>query len=373
MDDVTVNNILFVDRDVKDKSFSDVFGSMEEEFPVNPKSFGRVEEISVDKFIENVLPTAKKIEAFMQRPLGKNLISLIAPVNKEAKSMFKWNNGFSWAYNGNLADSNIRENVKAAGGDVTGVLRFSIQWNDGEEWDRNDLDAHCILPNGKHIYFGNKEDRYGSGCQLDVDIINPKPETPAVENITFPDKKYMPVGEYKFYVHCYSNRGGKSGFRAEIEADGEVHNYDFTIPFRGNESVQVAKVMYDGNQLKIEDILKTNISSTKIWNISTNHFVPVTMIMKSPNYWDGQDGNGNLHYMFMLKDCINPDTPNGFFNEYLNNDLMKNKRVFEALGSKMAVENSDNQLSGLGFSSTMRNELTVRVTGNTVRIMKIKF
>ena len=45
-------------------------------------------------------------------------------------------------------------------------------------------------------------------------------------------------------------------------------------------------------------------------------------------------------------------------------------RVFEALASKAKTEYSDNQLSGLGFSSTQRNELIVKVDNKT---FKIKF
>ena len=373
LEDVNINNVLFANRDVVSRLQSnDVFEEMEQEIAINPKSFDKVEEIPVKDFIENVLPTTISMEIYFENKHSSNMVSLIAPFKKDSKTMFKWNNNFSWAYSGNITDSDIKKNVKSAGGKVDGVLRFSIQWNDGIEHNKDDYDAHCIEPKGFEIYYSRKRNTSTTG-NLDVDIINPDVGIPAVENITWVNKDKMEKGKYQFFVHNYSHRGGSDGFRAEIEFDGQIHRFNYTKSLRQNENVHVAEVTFDNNSFEIKNKLPSETSSVEVWNLKTNSFVPVSTVMYSPNYWDEQKGIGNKHFLFMLKDCNNNETPNGFFNEFLGNDLMKHKRVFEALGTKMKVENMENQLSGLGFSSTKRNSLVCKVEGHISRIIKIVF
>lgn len=371
LDDITVNNILFGDRDAAKRiTGADIFDDMASGLAIDPKKFSRAEEISIEKFISDVLPNAREVEAFVENRHAKNMVSLIAPQNADAKSMFKWGNAFSWAYSGNLADSNIRENVKKAGGNVNGKLRFSIQWNDENEYNGCDYDAHCKTPTGE-IFFGRKT--VGAGA-LDVDIINPTPGRAAVENIIWPYDADMRPGDYSFFVNCYCSREGNKGFRAELEVNGQIYQYDYRHSISTGSNVSVAIVTLDqfGN-FTVKEKLKSTASSHDVWGIQTHQFVPVSVVMFSPNYWDEQTGNGNKHYFFMLKDCVNPEEPNGFYNEYLKSDLLQHKRVLEALGGKMAVGKVDDQLSGIGFSSTVRNELIVKVKGATERVMKIKF
>ena len=372
LDDISVNNILFANRDAGCRmSGKNVFDEMMGEVSISPKKFSKVGEMPVDKFIKDVLPAASDVELFLEGRHASNMVSLIAPKVSSSKTMFKWDNGFSWAYAGNIADSDIKANVKSAGGAVDGRLRFSIQWNDGAKLHNDDLDAHCKTPKS-HIYFSNKRDPGGSGAP-DVDIIFPQKRVPAVENITWPYGSPMAYGNYEFYVHCYSHRSGTGGFRAEIEFDGNVYQFSYDRPMRTGETVKVADVFFDGKDFTLKEKLSSNMSSREMWGLHTNQFVPVSVIMYSPNYWDEQSGVGNKHYFFMLDGCKNPDSPNGFYNEFLKQELVEHKRVFEALGSKMAVDDADDQLSGVGFSSTRENSVIVKVKGATERIIKVVF
>jgi len=268
----------------------------------------------------------------------------------------------------------MKERVKAAGGKVDGVLRFSIQWNDDGDND-NDFDAHCKEPSGNVISFRNTKN-YSTTGELDVDIHCPSAEIQnkvAVENITWSRKDKMGQGTYSFSVNNFNHRGSRKGFSAEIEFEGQIYSFVYDKELRQSEIVQVATVKFDENGFSISEKLTSTSSSKEMWGVKSNVFTPVSVCMYSPNYWDMQDGIGNKHYFFMLNGCINAESPNGFFNEFINEDLMKHKRVFEALGGKMKVEDTDDQLSGVGFSSTQRNSIICKVDGSFSRIIKVVF
>lgn len=374
LDDITINDIIYVNRDAASrvKGTENVFDLLKADTTPKKSQFSKVENVDIETFIKDIAPTATGIELYIENSHISNMVSLIAPAVSDSKTMFKWGNNHSWAYNGNIADS-MKELVKAAGGNVEGVLRFTIVWNENGD-NRNDFDAHCTEPNKNHIYFRNKGIVHPSSGKLDVDIIEPAKKQVAVENIIYTNRNKMLNGLYALDVHNFTQRGGTSGFRAEIEFDGIIHQFDYSKPIRSGETVNVGVVKYDKAEgFKLVKSLPSTTSSKEIWGIKTNQFVPVSVCMLSPNYWDSSNCGGNKHYFFMLNGCINPDNPNGFFNEFLVEELTPHRKVFEALGSKMKVADADDQLSGVGFSSTLRNSIICKVSGKFERIIKITF
>lgn len=376
LDDITVNDILFSNKDSAKRidGAVDIFGELAKGAKGgNAKKFSKVEEVTIDSFINDILPTASEVELYLENKHSGNLVSLIAPQNKDSKSMFKWGNNFGWAYSGNLTDSDMKERVKAAGGNVNADLRFSLQWNEDGK-DNCDLDAHCKEADGFEIYYGaaKKPSFSRTKGQLDVDIISPCGKV-AVENIAWADRRTMKDGVYKFFVNQYSG-SVKNGFRAEIEFDGQIYSFDYPHSMRSRENVMVAEVTLKDGQFTIKELLPSNVSSKEIWGVKTNEFVPVSVICYSPNYWENVENKvGHRHVFFMLKGCINDENPSGMFNEFLVQDLYEHRKVMEALGSKMRVEDSGDQLSGVGFATDKRAEVIVKVIGNVERVLKVKF
>ena len=368
--DLSINDILFSHQPTR---ITDVFADIAKNVPVNPKTLSKVEEITIDDFLTSVVPTAKTIEALVENRHQPNFVSLLTAVNPTAPYLFKWPNHFSWSYTGNMADS-MKERVKAAGGKVDGVLRFSIQWNDDGK-NNIDFDAHAREPNGNHIYFGNCKapNRSKLGGQLDVDIIRPDSDV-AVENITWPEKRLLIRGTIGLEVNNYAGHTSSGGFKAEVEFDGQVHEFEYGKNLRGNETVPVAEVTYTSEGFSIKSMLdgKSSVNSIEKWGLKTAIFHKVTKLMLSPNHWGGSIGN--KHYMFFLQDCQTDEiAPRGFYNEFLRQDLNQYRKVLEIVGAKNVVPACKDGLNGVSFSQDQRNNVIVRVEGSFQRLLRINF
>lgn len=79
--------------------------------------FEGVEEVGIEKFMTSILPTCTSVEALLLNQHEGNMMTLTTSSGNEGKPIFKWDNNYSWSYNGNLAGkSQIKEEVKSKGG-----------------------------------------------------------------------------------------------------------------------------------------------------------------------------------------------------------------------------------------------------------------
>ena len=366
LDDIKASEILHLNSDSKKIKSVSIFDQIQPTSGSKKElNLDKIKEISINDFMEKELPNAKSVELYLENRHENNLVSITTAENKDSRRIFKWNNNYSWTFKGNLSSTSlIKQNVNKFGGKTEGALRFSIMWNeDGRSIC--DLDAHCYIHNfsGRnlnHIYYADKQN-----C-LDVDMINPREV--GVENIIFNTSYNLNSKKYVFKIVNF-NGGKNSGFKAEIEFNNQLFSYEFNKELIGDIHVATVEVTADGEMSIYHNLPATNVSRG-LFGLNTLEFHKVKLICLSPNYWD-DNAIGNKHYMFMLENCINPEKIKGFHVDNLKSELATHRKVLEVVGNTTMIEPSDaTQLSGLGFNSTIPDNVIVKINSN--KVLKIK-
>ena len=358
LSDVSVNNVLWVNNTAAAKMKDGLAGLLGNAVK-QTQTEAKAEAISIADFL-TLLPKVRDIELMVPNSQINKLMTLTTAKHGSAPSLFNWSNPFGWSYNGAVTDS-IKERVKAAGGNITADLRVSLSWQ-----NTDDLDLHVVTPDGEHIGFMRKMGRTG---HLDVDMnAGIGISTSPVENVAF----IKPTdGNYGVRVNQYSRRNSADyGFTLEIEYKGVVSSYSYDDLMSSNETKHLSFNLNKGSLTvtTMDAGLKGGpLSMVKdMWGIQTHTWTKVQTVMHSPNYWDG-NAIGNRHTFFLLEGCVNPEPVRGLYNEFLRSDLNEYGRVFELLGAKTMCESVADTLSGVGYSSTNKDVVTVRVSGDKLQ------
>jgi len=356
MEDVSVDDVLYVDNSERSR----VRGGLESllmsdaKRPAKKRPAEGATEVSADEFFREVVPGASLIEAVLEPRHGRNFVSLTAG----DPGLFKWDGGLSWSYDGDVTDS-IKEKVKRAGGRVDAPMRASLAWN-----NHDDLDLHVVEPGGSRVYFGSKVGRYGT-LDIDMNAGGHRNRQP-VENVYF---RSVPQGQTTVRVNQFHKRESvDTSFELEIELLGALYRFEHDGPLADGRSLSVDVNVVGSNVVVTPEKGWRTSEGRQVdkWGVRTGVPVRVRAAMVSPNHsgetWQG----GQKHHFLVLDECLNPDPVRGLYNEQLKPELAdKHKRVFELLGSRTKADYSDEQLSGVGFSS---GDVTLLADGRPYKV-----
>jgi hypothetical protein len=376
LSDVSVNDVKWVDGSVK-PLMKGGLGDVLMQHAQGPASRHTLAEepISLDDFMAQILPQATGMELLLKDEHLGNLMVLTAPVHPEPKQLFRWNNDFAWSYGGNVADS-IKERVKKAGGRVEGAtLRVSLSW-----FNFDDLDLHIfepplqghLLPD-QHIYHRHKRGLTGGVLDVDMNAGYGRTREP-VENIGWTNK--VPNGAYRVVVNNFCQRETNDpGFILEVESMGKVSRFTYNKVIRYGQDISVVTLhVKDGVVARFEvdpAISASNISQEK-WGLKTERYVKVNAVTLSPNYW-GSNQVGNKHTFFVLEGAVCDEPMRGIYNEFLHPRLEPHRKVFEVVGEKTKCQPMEDQIAGLGFSSTKPAAFLVKVQqGKRQRLFNVQ-
>jgi hypothetical protein len=378
LDDVSVNNVLWVDNSSRPLMKGGLAGLLAGAVSAKPTQVkeNQVTDIGIGEFLSGILPQAHSMRVLIEPALAGSFVTLTTAVREGGPPLFKWDNPFAWSYAGGVTDA-ITERVKAAGGNVKALLRFSLSWTNTDDLD---LSLEYRDKQGRHaqrLYYGQKKSRIpGLVGGLDVDMnVSGETRTP-VENIAF---THLMPGTYIVSVNNFRQRENRDvGFTLQLADETGTTNYAYplavghqktiecltaTVDAQGNVTYQVAPALSQ---------MSAQITGEK-WGVKFGQYADVHCVMLSPNHWDGQTA-GNKHWFFLLKDAKTDEQPRGIYNEYLHPDLIKHRKVFDVIGERTKPVLTDEQLSGIGVSSTLRKSVLAEVTSaRSKRTYRIQF
>jgi hypothetical protein len=365
--DIPMENVLFTNQENKFKS---IFETLKDEAAtIDVKKLSMVQEVSYKDFIEKVLPKCNSVEILFENRLQNNFVTLTTASNKETKSLMKWDNNFAWEYTNGVTDS-IKERVKKAGGNVNGILRTSLSW-----YNYDDLDIHVVEPNGFEIYYSATHSNNGGALDVDMNAGSGNTRS-AVENIIWTGRKVLD-GVYTVKIHNFAKREDVDcGFELEVEFNGNIYNFTSKLSPRNREFSENLTFRIDRVKGTIEFInqpFQTESKEIKKWNLNSNKFHKVTKITYSPNYWNENTQVGNKHLFFFVENCLTDEKTRPFYNEFLSNELDTHRKSLDVLATKLKIEPCTSQISGFGFSETIKNSVILRVTGKTQRNIRVIF
>ena len=123
----------------------------------------------------------------------------------------------------------IRDRLSQAGAEA-GAIEIALIWN-----TTDDLDLHCVDPEGNRIYWFGPRKKSPTGGWLDVDQNAKEPYVNnPVEHIRWQEGQF-PNGDYKVFVHYFANRDGNPStipFTVALKAGGTVKEFKGNISFR---------------------------------------------------------------------------------------------------------------------------------------------
>lgn len=418
--DISPADVLYVDSSQVTHMKNSLANILLKDAPISKKKvdYSKIAEVTIEEFISNIRPKASSIEVFLENRHVPRMVSLTTEKFENSPRIFAHDNPFCISYKGGFADA-VLERVKAEGGCVDAPWSFMLGWDYTCDLDFHGveigkftrfkdskppfgklimvktsnkslvgclemagfkvanlvypLDADANWAYYEEIMFNHKKSQSGGELDVDMNAGNER-RTDAVENIFYKNKPK--AGRYELQVHNFSKRDSNGvGFTFRLSIDGNAKTYHYKKSLSQKETVTACIIEWDGENEKITipDYMEENGATKEIWGLHTQKFHKVTAISKSPNHW-GDQKVGHMHYLFFLEGCINDEPTRGFYNEFLATKYKEEKRVWELLGSKMLCESSDNQLSGIGFSSTNKDSLIVKVSGSSLnRQLKINF
>lgn len=111
-----------------------------------------------------------------------------------------------------------------------GDVEVFLKWSTAD-----DLDLHCMGPDGVIIYYQNKTSPSGGKLDVDMNVGGGTDGTLSIEHIYWPVGG-APDGEYKVWVNLYSSHSsyGKSDYTVTVKVNDTEQSYSGSIQGAGN-------------------------------------------------------------------------------------------------------------------------------------------